>query len=422
MKKIYLLTAAAALIGATNAQAAGYQLNEFSANGLGRAFAGMGVMGDDYSAMAYNPAGMTLVKRSGFQIGLAATEIASKAKSEYGTDKMDYFVPLPSIMGQYNVNDKLFLGAGVYVPYGLSTKYKHNSHVATKSAGGARHSTLEVIDANISAAYKATDKLSLGASFILRYIKGALTSNINKISMGGMTIPTPGLAYSDYRVDGWSTSWHLGAMYEFTPDTRLGLSYRFKSTQKTKGKHYVTINDAYLPMAESLGFQKDNRFRTMSDPELPASWILSGYHRFNEKWGGSFTVKYIQWHRFYTFPGHSSMLGGTNLDVDYKWKDRWTFAAGGEYYLNDKWTLRAGLAWDQAPVPNSRYRTNRIPDTDRLWTSFGFSYTQGNHEVDFGYTHLFMMNSRTRNTKSGDLNVKYYSHSNMLALQYQYKF
>ena len=428
MKKLYLLTAVSVLLGINNAYSAGYQLNEYSTTGLGRSFAGLGVVGDDFSAMGYNPAGMTLVKRSGFQLGFAATEIASKAKSEYGTDKMDYFVPLPSVMGQYNVNDKLFLGAGIYVPYGLSTKYKHNSHVATKSQGGVRHSTLEVIDTNISAAYKATDKLSLGASFVLRYIKGSLTSNVNKITMGGMTIPMPGLAYSDYRVKGWSTSWHLGAMYEFSENTRLGLAYRFKSTQKTKGKHYVNINDAYWnnpmfgPMIEALGFQKDNRFRTMSDPELPASWILSGYHRFNEKWGGSFTVKYVQWHRFYTFPGHSTMLGGTNLDVDYKWKDRWTFALGGEYYLDDKWTLRAGTAWDESPVPNSRYRTNRIPDTDRLWTSFGFSYSTGNHEIDFGYAHLFMMHGRTHNTKSGDLNVKYHSHSNMLALQYQYKF
>ena len=168
MKKLYLLTAVSVLLGINNAYSAGYQLNEYSTTGLGRSFAGLGVVGDDFSAMGYNPAGMTLVKRSGFQLGFAATEIASKAKSEYGTDKMDYFVPLPSVMGQYNVNDKLFLGAGIYVPYGLSTKYKHNSHVATKSQGGVRHSTLEVIDTNISAAYKATDKLSLGASFVLR--------------------------------------------------------------------------------------------------------------------------------------------------------------------------------------------------------------------------------------------------------------
>ena len=130
MKKIATLTAIATVLAATQAHAAGYQLNEFTTTGLGRSFAGAGIMGDDYSALAYNPAGMTAQKRSGVQVGLAFTEIASKAKSKYGTDKMDYFVPLPSLLAQYNLNNKWFFGAGIYVPYGLSTKSKHDSHVA----------------------------------------------------------------------------------------------------------------------------------------------------------------------------------------------------------------------------------------------------------------------------------------------------
>ena len=280
-------------LGAANAHAAGYQLNEFSTTGLGRSFAGLGVVGDDFSAMAYNPAGMTLVKRSGFQLGVAATEIASTAKTKEGDDEMDFFVPLPSMLGQYNVNDKLFLGAGVYVPYGLATRYKSDSHVAAAEAG-VRRSELEVIDTNLSAAYKASNKLSLGASFILRRIKGKLTSNINK-DIPGMGMTT--LGTSDFRVKGWSTSWHLGAMYEFDENTRLGLSYRFKSTQSPKGKHYI---DYYAnPITAALGITPGlHKYHSMSDPELPASWILSGYHKFAEKWGTSFTVKYVQWHRF----------------------------------------------------------------------------------------------------------------------------
>ena len=109
MKKL-TFTALALVMGATQAHAAGYQLNEYSATGLGRAFAGAGVVGDDFSALGYNPAGMTANKNSGVQLGLTFTEIASKAKSEHGTDKMDYFVPLPSFMSQWNVNNKWFIG------------------------------------------------------------------------------------------------------------------------------------------------------------------------------------------------------------------------------------------------------------------------------------------------------------------------
>lgn len=411
MKKISAAAAVALLASVGNANAAGYQLNEFSVTNLGRSFAGIGVAGDDYSALGYNPAGMTLMKRSGMQAGLTMTEVASKIRgigdqSGKKTD-MDFMIPLPSMFGQYNVNDKLFLGAGIYVPFGLATRYGHDSFVADDK-NGVRRSELEVVDGNISAAYKVDNHLSLGVSGILRHIKGKLTSNVNS--------PLPNLGYSDFKVSGWSTTMNLGAMYEFDEDTRVGLSYRFKSTQRTTGHHTITVNPQFTEIASTL----NNRFDSVSDPELPASWILSGYHKFGEKWGTTATVKYTQWHRFSVFPAYSS--GSGNLDVQYRWKDAWNFALGQDYYLNENWTLRAGLAWDQSPVPNSTYRTNRIPDTDRLWTSFGVSYATGNHQFDFGYAHLFMMHGKVWNSAENDTNAKYKSYSNMYALQYQYKF
>ena len=420
MKKISVAAAVALLASAGNANAAGYQLNEFSVTNLGRSFAGIGVAGDDYSALGYNPAGMTLMKRSGMQAGLTMTEVASKIRGVGNTagkkTDMDFMIPLPSMFGQYNVNDKLFLGAGIYVPFGLATRYSHDSFVADDK-NGVRRSELEVVDGNISAAYKVDNHLSLGVSGILRHIKGKLTSNVNR------TLPVYGysnLAYSDFKVSGWSTTMNLGAMYEFDEYTRVGLSYRFKSTQRTTGHHTVTVNPQFAAMASMLNMQDVNRYDSVSDPELPASWILSGYHKFGEKWGTTATVKYTQWHRFSVFPAYSS--GSGNLDVQYRWKDAWNFALGQDYYLNENWTLRAGLAWDQSPVPNNTYRTNRIPDTDRLWTSFGVSYATGNHQFDFGYAHLFMMHGKVWNSAENDTNAKYKSYSNMYALQYQYRF
>lgn len=417
MKKLYLMTALAVILSAQNANAAGYQLNEFSAAGLGRSFAGMGVVGDDFSALGFNPAGMTAQKRSGVQLGLAMTEIAAKAKSKYGTDKMDYFVPQPSALGQYNLNDKWFFGLGVYVPYGLSTKYKHDSHVA-QSASGVRKSELEVVDTNFSTAYRFDMGLSLGASAILRYIKGQLTSSVN--TPNPQTGDILNLGYNDYRVKGWSQSWQLGAMYEFNENTRIGLSYRFKSTQHTHGKQYLYMNELGQMLTQLGSF---NRYDTMADPELPASWILSGYHKWNDKWASAATVKYIQWHRFYTFPAKSnSPLKNGNYDSDYRWKDSWTFALGQEYFANENWTFRAGTAWDQAPTANNNFRTNRIPDVDRIWFSLGASYTNGNHQVDLGYAFLTMMHGRVRDSYNGDMEAKYHNHSNMFALGYQYKF
>ena len=63
MKKRHLLSFILTMAVATNASAAGYQLQEYSVTNLGRAFAGVGVMGDDYSAIAFNPAGMNFMNQ-----------------------------------------------------------------------------------------------------------------------------------------------------------------------------------------------------------------------------------------------------------------------------------------------------------------------------------------------------------------------
>ena len=398
MKRITLTAIGLALVCATNANAAGYQLNEYSVTGLGRSFAGAGVMGDDYSALAYNPAGMTLMKRSGFQGGLTMAEMYSDIKgdgSNIGKEtKMHYGVPLPAGFGQWNVNDKLFLGAGIYAPYGLSTKHKSASFIGQE----ARKSELEVIDSSLAAAYKVTDKLSLGATATLRYIHGNMTSNITPM----------GNAYGDanFDLDGWTGTGILGAMYEFTPDTRVGVSYKLRSMQKVKGD--FTLND-------TLG-AGTHIFDGESAPDLPASVLISGYHKLNDKIGLSTSLRWTEWSK--SFPEFIMKSSFKTVYHPYKWKDTWTIAVGADYYHNENWTFRIGAAYDQSPAEDPANRSNRIPDADRIWLSTGLSYSADNWQVDAGVAHLFM--------KKAHVNIgvpaEYSSYSNMYGLNFMYKF
>ncbi|MBQ7285098.1 MAG: outer membrane protein transport protein [Alphaproteobacteria bacterium] len=194
MRKLYLTTALGlTCLWSVSAFASGYQLNEYSITNLGRSFAGAGVVGDDYSAIAYNPAGMTL-KKSGAQVSFTVAEVASEMKGQGDSvgkqTDMDFGVPLPSAYAQYQINDKWFVGGGIYAPYGLATKYKKDSYIADS----ARESTLEVIDYNLSTAYKLNSQWSVGASFIARYIYGHMTNN--------MTITGGFPAESDFELDG----------------------------------------------------------------------------------------------------------------------------------------------------------------------------------------------------------------------------
>ena len=398
MKKLLFGASILALGLASNVHAAGYQLNEYSITNLGRAFAGAGIMGDDYSALANNPAGMTLVKRSGMSLGLVEVEEYSRIKGEGiaagRSTKMHYGVPLPSAFGQWNVNDKLFLGAGYYVPFGLSANHKKGSFVSPV----ARKSELEVMDSALAAAYKVTDKLSLGATLIYRYIHGNMTF---------------GQGINGYDLDGWTWTGNFGMMYEFSPDTRVGLSYRMKSKQTVKGEFTL------WPYVADDG---------RASPDLPSSIILSGFHKLNDKLGLSASARWTHWavfkHFIMTSPNAVNAgygpAQGAYVDHPYQYRDSWTISAGADVYLNDKWTWRFGTAYDQSPVKNGAHRSNRIPDVNRIWLSTGLSYETGNWQIDMGYAHLFMNKGVARNNYS--MPAEYSSHSNMYGLNVQYKF
>lgn len=424
MKNIYQLAAVSAFcLWSINAHAAGYQLNEYSATGLGRSFAGAGIMGDDYSALAYNPAGMTLIKQSGAQAGLTVAQIHSKIhgqKHGQGDERktgMNYGVPLPSLFTQFHINDSWTAGLGVYTPYGLKTRYSRNSYLAEDGV----ESLLEIIDIAPAVAYKPTKKLSLGASVIARYIHGKMTNTVN--------IPGAGAAYgtgfSEFDLDGWTAAWTAGLMYEFSDQTRFGISYKSKSMQTVKGDH--TVSGFRDLSAYGLPNLNEVAMDGKASPDLPQSVLISAYHQPTEKWGFSASARWTDWEdsfQEFTLASSAKILATQPVPgqktANESWKKSWTISLGADYYLNENWTLRAGTAWDQSPIRNADHRYARIPDSDRVWLSCGFSYRQDNYQIDAGYAHLFMKNSVAR--EPNGTTAHYKSYSNMFGLNFQYKF
>ena len=64
---------------------------------------------------------------------------------------------------------------------------------------------------------------------------------------------------------------------------------------------------------------------------------------------------------------------GTTVTVPEDWDDVWFFALGATWKPNAQWTVRAGAAFDQSPIPDST-RSPRIPGEDRTWIALGAKY------------------------------------------------
>lgn len=396
----------------TSANAAGWQLNDFSVAGLGRAYAGGGVVGDDYSALAYNPAGMTL-GGTGVQAGISVIQLHSDVtgvyKGEHDSTNVNVTTEVPNFFAQYKVNDRVAVGFGVYVPFGLAIEYP-------KDWIGTDHgidSELAVIDYSTAVAVKATDKLSLGLGIFARNANVDLTSS---------TTLAPGVKYeNEFDLDDWGWGLHVGAMYEFTKNTRLGVSYRSRSQHKIKGD-FDALKGSNIPSLSG-------RFDAILPMDAPEQVQLSGYHKLNDKIGLSAGAKWTRWTRFDALTIHTSHPT-TQVEVAQRWKNAWNFSLGMDYYHSENWTFRTGIGFDESPVPNSHERTTAIADNDRWEIALGASYKKSAWTFDMGYMFLYLPHYSVHNDRH-DLNnnpsvapidARYHTTAHVLGLQVQYSF
>ena len=433
MKKYQkIITLVLALCGFSSiAKAGSYQLNDYSVTSLGRAYSGVGVTSDDYSSIAFNPAGMGAKTHSGVQAGFTLVNLVANVDglSGPGTDvsgqheKMDIWVPIPNAFVQYHYDDKWDFGFGIYAPYGLETKYKGGWF----GADSAVESTLTIVDLAPAISYKITDKLTIGGTFILRYIYGHMTNKLADAVGGGE---------SDFELDGWTRTGVLGVMYQPTEDSRIGFSWRFRSTQQVKGDHKITNNTGGM-IGSMLGLSTFNETAIgRASPALPETATLSFYQKI-QKVGISATARWTHWSQ--SFPefvmkststlfnnpmsGALGLAGGEKRSL-YNYDNTWTLALGADYYYNDNWTFRCGVAYDEGATHNATTRTYRIPDNDRYWTSVGLSYKKNNYQVDVGYSHLFVRKSKViASPQNGETaSARYDTHSDILGIQVQYAF
>lgn len=372
----FKIAAAAMMVAgafATQTYAAGFQLSEQSAIQMGRAMAGAGIVGDDLSAVHYNPAGMTLL--SGTRMQATGTWVAvnldyedDSGQSENGRLKGQI---IPAGFITHQINDSLWAGLGLTVPYGMGTEYGEGWE--GKSRG--TESMILTFDINPNLAWKVNEKLSVGGGISLQYAKAELG-----MGMGPMQANVKG--------DSWAWGWNVGVMFQPVETVRLGLAYRSNISHNADG--HTTLNN--VPVKTDNGLVLTNirsdmevRIKTPDTITFSATWEATDALRL------SGTARWSKWSNFHSLDVQNLDLAGTQFSstvVENNWDDTWFFSVGADYKLNGQWTIRGGVAYDQGPVEN-QYRMAVIPDTDRVWFSGGASYKYtDNLTFDFGATYI----------------------------------
>ena len=414
MKKLLVFTALATVLAASESFAAGFQLREQSAAAQGNAFAGATAGAENPSYAFFNAAGLT--RQKGLQVNVGGTYIAPEATAqniqggvgERGEQhNIVHSAIAPNGTVSYQLNDDTFLGMSVNSPFGMITKY--NDDWAGAAHGNA--SRIHVITVTPMAAYKVTDKFSLGFGLPIEKIRARLTNK----SLGN----TQGTAVHGDTTD---IGYQLGAMYEFTDKTRVGIGYRSEMKHKIHGEMEST---AALPFMN----QDIN-----ADLDLPATLSIGAYHEINDKWAVMAEYQRTFWSSFdrLVFTGEERPgLSGYRLSTVYEnWRDTNFYAIGASYNIDNQWKARFGLAYDQTAVKLAN-RTPRIPDSDRIWYSFGLGYQYNERlSFDMAFTYIDAKDAtvNTAVTQNGgnalnpDVYVDYKNSVKMWGLSLNYKF
>jgi len=426
-RKSQLAAAISALVlslGAGQAFATGFQLNENSASGLGNAFAGGAAATDDASVMWWNPAGLSQFPK---MQGLAALHIIvpnikfsnngslPATNQPLGNDGGDAggFNFVPNTYISVPLNDAWTAGLGINAPFGLTTEWD----------GGwigryqALKSQIQTINVNPALSWKVMPAFAVGFGVNYQYLKATLTNNVNYsgallqaaaangIPPGSATFnaiagATSGLdAKAQIKGEDGAWGWNIGFAWDVSPQLRLGLGYRSEMKYDVSGNIDFSnptpappwsTPGAIIGVIGALSAGVNNTAlhgrSVTSDITLPQIANFSALFRVNSQWDVMADLQYTGWSSVPELRFNASSppaLPPTPLE----WDDTWKVAVGATYKANDKWKARFGVAFDQTPVTNDP--TVRLPDSDRWWLAVGGQYTWSqNLKFDTGFVYV----------------------------------
>ncbi|EJL6423089.1 outer membrane protein transport protein [Vibrio cholerae] len=369
----------------TFTQAAGFQLAEYSATGLGRAYAGEAAMADNASAQWRNPAMLTYLE--GTQISAGAIYVNPNVdvegtvthqqlgKTHASSNDFAHDAVIPNFYLSHQLNEQMALG------FALGTNYGMETDLGTEFAASHFGNQASVIskEANLNIAYQILPQLSIGGG--VRYVMGeghfgatASAKNLirHPVTNNVMTLPKgTTLKYMEGEDNSWG--WQVGSAWQINQDHRVGFAYKSEVVMDFEGHAEGVSYGSYKPGMMSV--------------TLPATAELASFHQLNDQWAIHASINWTDWSSFKeltaVFPEKSDLIKSEN------WEDNYRFALGTTYQYDAKLALRAGVAYDTSAV-DDKNRTATIPETDRTWVSVGGSYVATPQlTLDAGFTYIF---------------------------------
>lgn len=371
---------------------------------MARAGVGVAKPCDDASSIFYNPAG--LAGASGFTLSAGVTAIAA-----YGSFTDDFTgaewdlanstIPVPHVYASYGVTPQLTAGIGMFVPYGLGTKWPLDTSMTavelrqTDAFPGrflGWDSDLNSIYIQPTVAYRLNDMLAVGAGF--DFVIGSIDLNQRldlseynvpgaSESFGQLGIP-PGTDFANghlYASGATGIGGHFGIIVRPVPRLQLGARYISKVTLDYDGNADFTQvpTGVVLPPNNPIALATCTPTCALDPTQpLPLDLVLAGANLFSSgsllgdqtvttsitmpdqlSAGLAFDVaptltlmadwQWVHWEVFYELVAHLS--GGDSLRLEDDYHNTNAIRVGFEWWASDRFALRGGYLKHQGAAP-----------------------------------------------------------------------
>lgn len=402
-KRILSLAVLAAMTAPlTQVQAAGFQLAEYSATGLGRAYAGEAAMADNAAVQNRNPAMLTYLAGTQMTAGaiLVMPNIDINGEVTYtdginATSAQDIAddAVVPNFYLSHQLNDQWFVGLGIGSNFGMATELD-DSFRGTQFGNEASVTTIEI---NPNVAYRINDLFSVGAGVRLVLGEGSIGAKSSAEvtlppEMGSITVPK-GTSLKYMEGDDVAWGWQLGAAWQLNDAHRIGVNYRSAVDQTLEGE---ANGFAFNPL------DPNKQLAGSMELSLPATAEIASFHQLSNDIAVHASINWTDWSSFEKLEAVIPALPTpTQLVKQENWQDSYRFALGATYDLSALSTLRAGVAYDKSAVSDDN-RTLTIPEMDRVWVSAGYSYKMSKQlDLDVGVTYIFADESAVKEPRPG---------------------
>ncbi len=387
------------------ASAAGFAIQNQTGSGNGNAFAGAAAAAEDAGTIFFNPAGMTYLPM-GHNVTAVGTILARKIEyKDTGTftragviaaPNITVYAPtgnggdaggvglIPAGYWSYAYSQNLRVGVGVSPTFGNETEYSKNF----RGFNSGFFASMAQININPSIAFKLNDMISLGAGINFAHNEIELKQGV-PVQSPTPAVGAPAGTFVKVTGDDWTTGFNLGAMFQVSPNTRVGLTYRSETRFDLEGKQKVSATGATLT---ALGVVNQD---VKAAIDMPASASLAISHQM-DRWQFLGDYTWTGWSSVDTVKLKNKQSGRLINSLPFNFQDTYRAGFGVNYQYNDTVKTRFGVAYDKAPVKSASDRTMTLPDSDRTWLSFGVKYGLSKESsLDLGYSHIFFKDART---------------------------